>query len=173
MTASVLTRAGVAATLATLAVSGVASAKAGDKTFEQTYPRASQLCTNVAQGQGPKRLRPHAAQVAAACAKLRATFDPASAQVKQAQSDFAAGVASARARIQAACAPLVKDRATCRQTRRAERGVIASLRRQHKAAVRAYRTTIEAGRRTFWSTIRLLAGGRAAPEDGPISRQGD
>src|SRR5205807_9527929 len=92
----------VAATVAMLALAGAAGAAkpphAGELTFQQTYPHASRVCTEVAAGGGLKRLRPFAAQVAADCAALQAQFNTAHTTVL---AQFAA-IAAARAAQRAA-----------------------------------------------------------------------
>lgn len=158
------------AIVATLGFTGLASAKAGDRSFEQTYPYASALCTKANNGTLPPRLRASSAQVKNACATLRGGFLPLRANVQAANIALTTGVANDRAAIKAACVKGA-DRATCRQTRRQERLAIQSLRAQHRAAVRLYYTSVEANRRTFWSTIRSLRGGSTVTPDRPIAPQ--
>lgn len=168
----VLAGAGVAAAVVAIGFTGLASARAGDKTFAQTYPYASALCSRVAAGHTPAKLRGSEAQVKQACATLETAFGPLQSAVLAGQSQFAAGVAAARAATQQACAP-GQPRPHCRQVRRADRLTIMSLRRQHRAAVRLYYTSIEVNRRRFWSTIRSLRGGRSLTPDRPVAVQND
>jgi hypothetical protein len=156
---------------ATLAVTGTAGAKAGERSFQQTYPVASQLCAKVAAGKGPKRLRPFAAQVASDCSTLTSGFTAAQSAVLAAQTTFANGLAADRAAIAAACTPPVKNRPLCRSTRRSEHAAIVALRREHTAAVRLYYTTVEANRHAFWAAIHSLPGGRTIRPDRPIHQQ--
>jgi hypothetical protein len=161
-----------AATIAaSLAITGAAGAKAGERTFQQTYPVASQLCAKVAAGKGPKRLRPFAGQVAADCATLSSGFTAAQSAVLAAQASFASGLAADRAAIAAVCTPPVKNHPLCRSTRRSEHAAIVALRREHTAAVRLYYTTVEATRHAFWAAIHSLPGGRGIPTDRPIPQQ--
>jgi hypothetical protein len=161
-----------AATIAaTLAIAGPAGAKAGEHTYQQTYPFASRLCAHVQAGKGPIHLRPFAAQVLADCATLKSGFAAAQSAVLAAQASFASGLAADRAAIAAACTPPVKNRPLCRTTRRSEHAAIAALRHQHTAALHLYYTTIEANRHTFWAAIRSLPGGKGIPTDRPIPQQ--
>ena len=171
-TATRLSGSVVAATLAaTLAITGTAGAKAGDRSYQQTYPFASRLCAHVAAGKGPIHLRPVAAQVLADCATLKSGFTAAQSAVLAAQASFASGLAADRAAIAAACTPPVKNRPLCRSTRRSEHAAIVALRREHTAAVHLYYKTIEANRRAFWAAIRSLPGGKGVPVDRPIPQR--
>jgi hypothetical protein len=162
--------AGVVVVTAALLFPGLASAKAGDKSFAQTYPYASALCAKVAAGQTPPKLKGSDAKVGQACATLQNAFGPLQAAVQAANSQLQSGIRSERAIIKQACLPGAV-RAKCRAARRNGRLVIASLRRQHRAAVRLYYTSIEANRRTFWATIRALRGGATITPDRPITPQ--
>lgn len=166
----VLTRVCALVVAASLAFCGAASAKAGDRSFAQTYPVASALCARAAAGQLPRKLAASATQVKAACSKLENAFGPLQTAVQNANVQLQTGVANAKAAIAAACAPGA-NRKTCRQTRHTERLTIAALRRQHRAAVLLYYTSIEANRRTFWATIRSLRGGSSIKPDKPIKPQ--
>ena len=166
----ILTRTSLLAVAATLGFTGVASAKAGDRSFQQTYPYASALCAKVNSGHTPPKLKSSEAQVKQACATLENAFGPLQAAVQSANSQFTTGVANARAATQAACAK-GQPRPHCRQVRRQDRLMIMTLRQQHRAAVRLYYTSIEANRRTFWSTIRSLRGGSSVKPDRPIAPQ--
>jgi hypothetical protein len=156
---------------AILATAGTAGAKAGERTFQQTYPVASRLCANVAAGKGPKRLRPYAAQVLADCATLSGGFTAAQSTVLAAQASFASGLAADKASIAAVCTPPVKNHPLCRSTRRSENAAIVALRREHTAAVHLYYATVEANRRAFWAAIHSLPGGKGVPADKPIPQQ--
>jgi hypothetical protein len=154
-----------------LASADVAAAKAGDRTYEQTYPRASGLCADVAAGGGPRRLGPSAAQVLAGCATLKSGFESVHGTVLAAQAQFTSSVTADRAAIAAVCRPPVANRPLCRGTRRSERAAIRALRREHRAAVRLYYRTVEANRRAFWAAIHALRGGASIPADAPIPQQ--
>src|ERR1700716_2224861 len=97
--------AGVAAVLAatvTLALPAVAGAKAGDRTFQQTYPVASQLCAKVAAGKEGKRLKRFATQVLADCSALQSGFTAAQSTVLAARAALTAQIAADHAAIAAA-----------------------------------------------------------------------
>jgi hypothetical protein len=160
-----------AATAATLAFAGTASAAAGSQSFPQTYPIASRLCANVAQGGGPKRLRPAAAQVLAQCNALQSQFNSARAAVLAAETSSAHAISSQRAAIRASCGGRHPHRAACRQLRHNERRTLSGLVAQRIAAVHGYFRTLEAARRNFWTAIHVLRGGRELREDRPIRVQ--
>ena len=170
MSAGVARRAGIATLAVALTITGTASAKAGDRSFEQTYPVASKLCAKVAAGHTPKGLKSQAAQVTAACTKLQTAFGPLQAAVQAAQTTLANGVAADRAKIQQACQP-ASNRQTCRQTRIQARADIKTLRAAHRQAVRTYYIQIEGNRRSFWATIHSLRGGKNVTGDAPIPVQ--
>ena len=115
--------AGVAAVAmaAALAFPGVAGAKAGDRTFQQTFPGASQLCANVAAGKGGKRLKRFAPQVLADCATLQSSFTAAQSAVLAARAALAPQIAADRAAILAACPAPKTASLACLQTRAANR----------------------------------------------------
>jgi hypothetical protein len=154
-----------------LAFAGVADAKAGERTYQQTYPVASKLCANIAAGAGPKRLRPYSTQVLADCTTLQNGFNGAQSAVLAATSSFESGRTADRAAIAAVCTPPVTNHPLCRTTRRSEWLAITALRREHVAAVRLYYRTIEANRRAFWAAIKTLPGGSSIPADTPIPPQ--
>jgi hypothetical protein len=171
MTTRFLGAIAVASITATFGFPAVTAAKAGDRTFQQTYPVASKLCTNLAAGGGPKRLRPYATQVGADCTTLKSGFEAAQNAVLVAQTAFANALAADRAAIAAVCTPPVGNRPLCRRTRRSERLVIGALRGEHRAAVVLYYRTIEVNRRTFWAAVKALPGGANLPKDAPIPQQ--
>jgi hypothetical protein len=168
MRTSFMTRIAVAAILATLGIAGVASAKAGDRTFEQTYPVASGLCAKAVAGTLPKRLEPQAAQVTTACNTLQSAFGPLQTTVKNAEAQYAAGLAAVKASIQSAC---VTKGPACRTARIQGRAQKRNLRVLRHLAVRTYYVNIEANRRTFWATIHALRGGRSIKADPSIPVQ--
>lgn len=154
-----------------LAITGVAGAKAGEKSFGQTYPRASTLCAHVAAGGGPKALRPSSTQVLADCKTLEEGFEKAHDAVVAEQGAFATGLAADQAAIAQVCTPPVPNHRLCRTTRHSEQRAIRALRRQHRAAVRLYYRTAESNRRAFWAAIHILRGGAGIPADAPIPQQ--
>jgi hypothetical protein len=160
----------VAATTASLAIPGVASAKAGDKTFQQTYPLASKVCANVAAGKA-KRLQKFAPQVLADCAALQNGFTAAQAMVLAARAAIEPQLAADRAALTAACPKPPAKRPLCRHARETDEPAIAVLARQQHHAARRYFRKIEANRRKFWRAIRALPGEGHAHEDAPIAEQ--
>ncbi|MGI8558109.1 MAG: hypothetical protein ACR2ND_07340 [Solirubrobacteraceae bacterium] len=167
MITRILSRATLGAMIATLAVSGVASAKAGDRSFQQTYPYASALCARAASNTLRPHLQPQVANVVAACNTLQSGFGPLQSTVRAAQLQFTSGVQTTLATIRAACAP-GQLKATCRAALHQGRSTLRTLRIQHRTAVRSYYIGIEANRRTFWATIRTLRGGAHIRADARI-----
>lgn len=172
MIARHLTRVSLTAALTTFAFTSSAWAKAGERSFSQTYPIASALCTSIANHTNHhRRLEKNAAQVKTACTILEEAFNKSHAAVVAAQSSFTTELAADKAAISSACPIPRTDRKLCRSTRRQERQTIHALRRQHLAAVHYYYTSVEAARRTFWATIRALPEGSSIPADEPIVPQ--
>jgi hypothetical protein len=166
--------AGVAATAAaaaSLALAGVASANAGQKTFVQTYPRASALCAQVAAGTGPKRLQKASARVLPACTTLQTGFNTAHAAVLAGNAVIAGQKAAVRAESQATCNAAGLHAAACRHARHRRVLAIDALERQRGELARAYFRAVEANRRLFWRSVRGLPGGRDVREDAPIPEQ--
>lgn len=160
----------VTAAIAPLAVPSAAGARAGDRTFQQTYPVASQLCANVAAGKA-KHLKRFAPQVLADCAVLQNAFNAAHSTVLAARAATAVAITADRAVIAAACPKPLTHRPLCDRTRDPELRAIAALERQQIRAARRYYRTIEANRRIFWRAIRALPGERRVREDAPIAEQ--
>jgi hypothetical protein len=159
----------LAATGASLAIPSVAGAKAGDQTFQQTFPVASPLCAKVAAGKS-KRLKPFTAQVLADCATLQSEFTLAQSTVLAARAANAAQIAADRVTLTASCPPGT-PKLVCRHRRRQARDAIIELQRRQVRAARRYYRTIEADRRRFWTAIRALPGERRVREDAPITEQ--
>jgi hypothetical protein len=161
-----------AATLATLALPGVAGAAAGDKTFPQTFPLASSLCARVTAGVERKSLKPSAAQVLADCSTLQSTFTSAQSTVLAARGTIAPQVAADHAAIAAACpAPANPPSATCVQTRKIEKAALDALQSQRIAAAMTYYHAIDAARHHFWAAIRTLPGEHRVRADPPVPVQ--
>jgi hypothetical protein len=166
--------AGAAAALATagsLAFTGAAAANAGQKSFAQTYPRASVVCAHVAAGGGPKRLRRAAPAVLADCSALQNGFTTAQATVLTGDASIAAAQATLRTSTRATCVGSGTHSLTCRRTRHKRDRAMARLTAQRVTLARAYFRTVEADRLAFWSAIRALPGGRTLPEDARIPEQ--
>jgi hypothetical protein len=158
----------VAATTVSLAIPGVAGAKAGDKTFQQTYQIASKLCARVAAGTEGKHLKRFAASVMADCTTLESSFAIARSRVLAARATLAPQIAADRAVITAAC-PLPNDQQpACVQTRTQFESAIDVLRRRLVHAVHHYYRAVEAARDRFWNAIREIPGERHIFEDLPI-----
>jgi hypothetical protein len=153
----ILGAAAIAATTAYLMVPSVAAAKAGDRTFQQTFPVASRLCTEVAAGK-----RPHVKSIAPSiledCATLEANFKTAQTAVLTARATIGAQIASDKALVTAACPPPQVGKPACESVRKTQRAAIKTLRNQQIAAVHTYYKTIETDRRAFWHDIRKLRG---------------
>jgi hypothetical protein len=162
-----------AAVALTLALSGVASANAGKRTFQQTYPLASKLCANVEAGKGPKRLRKSSAQVLADCGALQTSFTAARTAVLSTFASIASARATERASVNTACAGKLAHRASCEHARKKSRSVFDALNREHIHAARAYFAAAEAARRTFWTSIHALPGGADVHADAKIPEQND
>jgi hypothetical protein len=160
--------AAVAVTTASLAIPSAAGAKAGDRTFQQTYPVASRVCENVAAGKS-KRLKRFTPQVLADCAALQSGFTAAQSTVLATRAAIASAIAADRTTIAVACPPPLAGRPACEQTRHAETLAITALRRQQVHAARRFYRTVEANRLRFWKAIRALPGERNVREDAPIA----
>ena len=166
--------AGAAAALATagsLVFTGVAAANAGQKTFAQTYPRASVLCAHVAAGGGPKRLRRAAPVVIADCSALQNGFTAAQAAVLTGDASLEATRAGLLRTTRATCVGSGTHSNTCKRARHKRDRTMKGLAAQRVALAHAYFRTVESGRLVFWSAIRGLPGGRALREDARIPEQ--
>jgi hypothetical protein len=161
----------VSASAAALAMPGMAGAstpKAGEKTFQQTYPLASKVCANVAAGTESKHLKKFAAQLTADCTALQTAFTAAQTVVVAARTTLTAQITADRAAITTAC-PTPKDQAPpCQSTRATQDAAINALRHQRLLAVRHYYKTIEASRAAFWKVFRGLPGEGHVHADTPI-----
>jgi hypothetical protein len=157
-----------AISLAVPALAGAATPKAGEKTFQQTYPLASKLCASVVAGTEGKHLKRFATQILADCTTLQTAFTAAQSTVLAARTTLTAQITADRAVVTTAC-PTPKDTAVlCLQTRSQENKAIAALRAQRLLAVRHYYKTVEANRAAFWHAIRALPGEGHAHADQPI-----
>jgi hypothetical protein len=162
----------IAATAGSLAIPAAAGARAGDKTFQQTYPLASRLCTEVAAGKR-KHLQRFAPQVAADCALLQTGFTTSQATILAARTSTTSAIAADRAVVSGACPPPMVGKPACENTRHTEHLAIVTLRHQLTAASRHYYFTIEANRHTFWHAIHALRGAAHLRADAPIIVQND
>jgi hypothetical protein len=163
----------LAATTATLAVPSMAGAvtppKAGEKTYEQTYPMASRLCNEVTAGKR-KRLQPPAikAKVLADCTAVQSGFTAAQTTILATRAAITAAIATDRAPLATVCAKSIEARPLCQQTRRQTRRAVAKLRLELFHATLRYYRTIEANRLAFWHAIRGLPGQSHVRADSPI-----
>jgi len=145
---------------AALAVPTAASARTGDKTFQQTYPVASIVCTRFATGKERPRQVQFAPTVAAACSLLETEFTGAQTTVLNARNTLQPQIASAEAQVNAAC-PTPAQRAqliACRTTHKAEDAQIRSLVAQWHAAAHQFQSSLQTARTKFWDTIHTVPG---------------
>ncbi len=151
--------------IAAFGITGVAAASTGTptvaaKTFQQTYPRAAQLCAELAKGTAPKALQTKSAVPAtAACTLLQNEFNTAHTAVVASQATLASQRAAALSSTAVACAGPLDGKPACNSTRHANHKAIAALEVQRVQLVRSYVQTTETNRRAFWATIGALPGG--------------
>jgi hypothetical protein len=159
----------ITATVAALALPAVSSAgiRAGEKTFQQTFPVASHLCTEVAAGKRP-HLKSVAAAVAADCAGLQTNFTAAQTTVITARTTFKTQKAADLHTIALACPKPHDGAPACVSARHTQHAAISVLRAQMLAAVHLYYKTIETDRRAFWAAIKALRPARHLAADKPI-----
>ena len=160
----------VVATTASLAIPATAGAKAGDRTFQETYPGATRLCAEVAAGKR-KRLQPFATRILTDCSALQTGFTAAQSAVLLSRGATAASIAIDRAAIALACPPPLVGHPACEHTRHVELLAIATMKRLQTHAARRYYRIIEANRRLFWHAIKALPGTRHLRADAPIVEQ--
>lgn len=162
-----------AASTLVLAFPGVAGAAhhAGEHNFEQSFPVASKLCANVANGGGPKRLRSSAAAVLADCTVLQNNFNASRASVIATEAAIASALAADKAASKAACIGKPTHPVQCGLARRQSKILRHRLGREKFFAARAYWRTLEADRAAFWAEIRALPGGKGLAPDKPIPLQ--
>lgn len=160
-------RAGIASALILLALPGVASAAPGSRSFQQTYPVASQLCSEATL---PKSLQGEQSQVSSDCATLQSSYSAAVAAGQSAEASFAAAVQAARSAAQAACTPApttVAGQLACTRARLKAAREVAAQRVGLRLALRQFHLSIEQARVTFWTAIHQLRGGASTPGDTP------
>ena len=159
----------ITATVAALALPAIASAttRAGDKTFQQTYPVASRLCTEVAAGKRP-HLKSVATTVLADCAALQTNFTTAQTAVVTARTTLRAQIAADAHAIALACPKPHDGTPSCLSTRHTQHAAISALRAQLLAAVHVYYKAVETNRRAFWAAIKALRPARHFAADKPI-----
>jgi hypothetical protein len=139
-----------------LVVPGSALARAGDRTLTQTYPVATALCARARSGVLPARLGPERTQVLAACDTLENAFGPLVSAVDSAEAAYLTTVANQRSLVATACTRPVADAAACRAARATRTSTDATALATRATAVAQFRTSVEANRNTFWTTIQTL-----------------
>ncbi|HEX3510770.1 MAG TPA: hypothetical protein VHT27_06690 [Solirubrobacteraceae bacterium] len=159
----------IVASVLALALPGAAGAiKAGDATFQQTFPLASSLCAKLAAGTENKHLAKFVPQVTEDCTTLQSAFTNAQTSVLAARTAIQPTLIADRAALHAAC-PTPRDAAlACRNARHVNRITTHSLALQLHAAAHAYFATIEGARKVFWTAIKSLPGEHHATADKPI-----
>lgn len=150
----------VAGIVAAFAFPGVAAARPGDQTFDQTYPQAAALCAAVAAGTTPAPYVGNEFNVSNACLALHAAFDAADTAMDAANATFDGGVAAAGVVRDAACTRPRRPIA-CLIARANFRVAVWRLRGDQLAAVLAYRDALRATRVAFWDAAN------APPEPQP------
>jgi hypothetical protein len=137
-----------------------ASARAGDHTFDQTYPVASAVCVKAHDNTLPPRLTASDTQVIAACDMLANAFGPLVSTVDAAESAYLSTVSTERNDVATPCAKPVVNRTACFDARQAAHSTDATAASTRIAAVATFHSAVEANRATFWTT---LAGLRQPP----------
>lgn len=140
----------------TLTATASAFARAGDRTFADTYPVASTLCVKAHAGTLGPKLQPQAAAVVSACDTLQNAFGPLVSTVDAAEGTYLTVVSTQKGLVTAACPKPVTNHAACATARGTAKSTIAAAKTTEQTAVTAYKTAIEANRVTFWSTISAL-----------------
>ncbi len=149
-----------AAIAVSLTVPGSALARAGDRTFADTYPVASDLCVRAAAHPATlgRKLEPNAAAVVAACQTLDNPFLGLVANVDAAEATLLNTLSAQKLLVASACPRPVpaSEKAACAAARATAHTTDTTARSTEQAAVTAFHTAIEANRTTFWSTIGTL-----------------
>jgi hypothetical protein len=138
------------------------AAGAAAATFQHTYPGATKLCTRIAKGAGPVKLRPSAAQVLADCAALETSFNAATAAKTAALAPIDASLAADRTAERASCPRTITttvQQAACQLVRHTDRPAIKTLAIQRLSVVASYLAAVDANRKAFWQAIHALPGG--------------
>jgi hypothetical protein len=139
-----------------LSFAAAASARAGDLTFDQTYPVASALCVKAHDNALPAGLAASEVQVVAACNTLTNGFGPLVSAVDAAESAYLSTVGAEHNDVATACAKPVANRTTCFDTRQSARSTDATAASSRITAVAAFHAAIEQNRSTFWTTVAGL-----------------
>jgi len=157
----------IATACSLMAMPTVASAHPVKRDFGATYPHASRLCAKAEAGTLPRRVASSAGQITAACDALHAAFTPAQTSLNDTAAGLRSQAATAIAGARAACrqARAAHDRAACRAAVEQARVALRGLRTQLKTAVTTYRSAVQDARRSFWTAIRALRGGKTITPD--------
>jgi hypothetical protein len=149
-----------AAIAVSLTVPGSALARAGDRSFADTYPVASALCVRAAAHPATlgQKLEPNAAAVVMACQALDGPFLGLESTVDTAEATLLNTIAAQKLLVASACPRPVpaSEKAACVMVRGTAHTTDATARSTEQAAVTAFHAAIEANRTTFWSTIGSL-----------------
>lgn len=148
---------------ALLILPAAASARPGARSFNQTFPIASRLCTNIAAGHGPAKLRQDASQIAGLCGSLKTSYLNAQSTYFSTVTPLKAQATGLVTAVRQACA--TRPSAICKSTRKTDRPILKGLRAQVRAAGATYRATIETARKAFWSQIHTLRGAATLKPD--------
>lgn len=157
----------VVVVLGALALPTAALAKPGTRSFQETYPVASKLCS---ESPLPGKLQSSATQVATDCTALQNSYNTAVTAGQTAETSFASAVAAARAARQAACVPkptTFAGKVACLKARLKATKAINSQRVGLRLALKQFHLSIEQARVTFWTAIHALKGGAGIPADTP------
>ena len=139
-----------------LTLTASAFARAGDRTFADTYPVASALCVKAHAGTLGSKLEPNAAAVITACDTLENAFPPLVSTVDGAEATELSTLSAQNAAVATACPKPVTDPAACRGARETRRSTDAAARLTLVGAVGAFHASVEANRVTFWTTVSTL-----------------
>ena len=149
-----------AAIAVSLTVPGSALARAGDRTFAETYPAATALCLRATAHPAAlgRKLEPQAAAVIVACQTLDNAFLPLVSTVDAAEAALLNTIAAQKLLVATACPRPVPagEKAACQAARATAHTTDTAARNTRQTAVTAFHTAIEANRTTFWSTISSL-----------------
>lgn len=157
------------ATCALLILPSLANARPVGRTFAKTYPVASKLCAKADADTLGEKLADSRTEVLAACATLKASFAASQTAYKTATDPLPARAKAALVAAKAACGETGDETGepttACREARAAARKELRAVRTELRVATKTYITAIQAGRKTFWTTIKSLGGGDAVPTD--------
>jgi hypothetical protein len=143
-----------AAILAVPAAAGAATPE--QRTVQQAFPLATRICSELAKGGGPERVRPLAAEVLVACAKLESGFATAQTTFQTAYAPVGAAIASIDATVHAACLRPLERSSACGHAIASTRAMWHSLMEQRRMLLRARAAAVEASRAAFWATFRAI-----------------